>query len=99
MLVALRSTMRPCSLLDHGGSLACATCASARRSVSTGRGGRRVRYPSFRVAILSAAMEAEQHLFWWSTGLCMREFFCREYSRALGIFLLRAHRPPAVLWP
>src|SRR5262249_12036355 len=45
---------------------------------------------------LSAAMQAEQQLFWWSTGLCMRDFFVGEYSRVLRIFLLRAHRPPAV---
>ena len=28
---------------------------------------------------------------------CMRDFFVGEYSRVLRIFLLRAHRPPAVL--
>jgi len=39
-------------------------------------------------------MEAEQ-----VNRVVHERFFLPGISRALGIFLLRAHRPPAVLWP
>src|SRR5215472_3111224 len=53
--------------------------------------------PAVSVAIPIHPNGRQQHLFWWSTGLCMREFFYGAYSRVLGIFLLRAHRLPALL--
>src|SRR5262249_22630710 len=74
MSAALCRAVPPWCLLDPEGSLAWATCVSADapRGLDAAEGWCGTQQS------LSTAMEAEQHLFWWSTGLCMRDFFCRE---------------------